>query len=185
LLATSDAAHAQVFDLEEVLDAVLGALAAHAGFLHAAEGRDLGGDDAGVDADDAVFQGLGDAPDAADVAGVEVGGEAEFGVVGHRITSASSSKRKTGRPGRRFPPSATSMSGVTSATRVGSKNVPPRAWRLPPEHACALGDGVGDVLLDLSTAAALISGPCCTPSHAVADLQFAETAFGQRSTKAS
>ncbi len=40
-------------------------------------------DDALVDADDAVFQRLGDAPDAADVAAVEIGGEAEFGVVGH------------------------------------------------------------------------------------------------------
>jgi hypothetical protein len=36
-----------------------------------------------VDADDAVFQRLGDAPDAADVAVVEIGGETEFGVVGH------------------------------------------------------------------------------------------------------
>jgi hypothetical protein len=32
---------------------------------------DLGRDDAFVDADDAVFEGLGDAPDAADVAAVE------------------------------------------------------------------------------------------------------------------
>ena len=38
----------------------------------------------GVDADDAVLQRLGDAPDAADVAAVEVGGEAELGVVGQR-----------------------------------------------------------------------------------------------------
>ena len=41
---------------------------ADAAFLHAAEGRDLGRDDALVDADDAVFEHLGDAPDAADVA---------------------------------------------------------------------------------------------------------------------
>jgi hypothetical protein len=54
--------------VEVVLDAVLRALAADAGFLDAAEGRDFGGDDAGVDADDAVFQRLGHAPDAADVA---------------------------------------------------------------------------------------------------------------------
>src|SRR6266446_6363377 len=44
---------------------------------------DLGRDDALVDADDAVFEGLGDAPDAADVAAVEIGGEAELSVVGH------------------------------------------------------------------------------------------------------
>src|SRR5947209_3790663 len=34
-------------------------------------------------ATDAVFERLGDAPDAADVAAVEIGGETEFGVVGH------------------------------------------------------------------------------------------------------
>jgi hypothetical protein len=51
--------------------------------LHAAEGGDLGRDDAFVDADDAVFERFRDAPDAADVAAVEIGGETEFGVVGH------------------------------------------------------------------------------------------------------
>src|SRR5271157_3474421 len=54
-----------------------------AAFLHAAEGGDLDRDDALVNADDAVFERLGDAPDAADVAAVEIGGEAELGVVGH------------------------------------------------------------------------------------------------------
>ena len=78
----SDPAHAEIFDLEEILDAVVRAFAAEAGLLDAAEGRDLGGDDAVVDADDAVFERLGDAPDAADVAAVEIGGEAELGVVG-------------------------------------------------------------------------------------------------------
>src|SRR5205085_3441970 len=78
-----DAAHAEVFDLEELLDAVFGTLAADTAFLHAAERRDLGRDDALVDSDDAVFESLGDAPDAADVAAVEIGGEAEFGVVRH------------------------------------------------------------------------------------------------------
>ena len=62
-----DAAQAEVFDLEELLDAVFGALAADAAFLHAAEGGDFGRDDALVDADNAVFEGFGDAPDAADV----------------------------------------------------------------------------------------------------------------------
>src|SRR6516162_10368735 len=78
-----DAAHAEVFDFEEFLDAVLRAFAADAAFLHAAEGGDLGRDDAFVDADDAVFERLGDAPDAADVASVEIGSETEFRVVGH------------------------------------------------------------------------------------------------------
>ena len=44
------------------------AFAADAAFLHAAERGDLGRDDAFVDADDVVFECLGNAPDAADVA---------------------------------------------------------------------------------------------------------------------
>jgi hypothetical protein len=66
-----DAAHAEVFDLEEFLDAVFRALAADAAFLHAAEGGDLGRDDALVDADDAVFERLSDPPVATDVSAVE------------------------------------------------------------------------------------------------------------------
>src|SRR6516162_7696470 len=49
-----DAAHAEVFDLEQLLDALFRAFAADAAFLHAAEGRDLGRDDALVDADNVV-----------------------------------------------------------------------------------------------------------------------------------
>ena len=41
-----DAAHAEIFDLEEFLDAVFRAFAADAALLHAAKGRDLGRDDA-------------------------------------------------------------------------------------------------------------------------------------------
>ena len=48
----------------------LPSLAVDAAFLHAAKGRYLGRDDALVDADDAVFERLSDAPDAADVAAV-------------------------------------------------------------------------------------------------------------------
>src|SRR5271154_4358733 len=78
-----DAAKAEILDLEIVLDAVFRALAAEAGFLDAAERRHLGRDDAFVDADDAVFQPLGNPEHAADVARVEIGRQAEFGVVGH------------------------------------------------------------------------------------------------------
>src|SRR5258708_519806 len=77
-----DAAEAEVFDFDEFVDAVFGAFAAEAGFFYAAEGGDFRGDDSGVDADDAVFEGFGDAPDAGDVAAVEIGGQAKFGVVG-------------------------------------------------------------------------------------------------------
>src|SRR6266852_5146477 len=77
-----DAAEAQVFDFDEFVDAVFGAFAAEAGFFYAAERSDFGGDEAAIDADDAVFEGFGDAPDAGDIAAIEIGREAELGVVG-------------------------------------------------------------------------------------------------------
>ena len=77
------AAHAGGIRPGELLDAVFRAFAADPAFLHAAERGDLGRDDALVDADDAVFEPLGDELDAADVTAVEIGGETEFGVVGH------------------------------------------------------------------------------------------------------
>src|SRR5262245_9310878 len=46
-------AHAEILDLQVVLDAVFRAFAADTGFLHAAERRHFGGDDTGVYADDA------------------------------------------------------------------------------------------------------------------------------------
>src|SRR5260370_659642 len=59
-----NAPHAKVLDDEVILDPVLRALAPHARFLHAAKRSDFGGDDSGVDAHDAVFEGLGAAPAA-------------------------------------------------------------------------------------------------------------------------
>src|SRR5206468_9827973 len=61
---SGDPAEAQVLDLEKLLEPVLRSFAPEARFLHAAERRDLGRDDAGVDADDAVLERFGDAPDA-------------------------------------------------------------------------------------------------------------------------
>jgi hypothetical protein len=65
-----DAADAEVFDFEEFLDAVFRApVTRQMGRCAFLEGGDLASgfrrDDALVDADDAVFEGLGDAPDAA------------------------------------------------------------------------------------------------------------------------
>src|SRR5271163_448341 len=77
-----DSTKTEVFDFQIFLDAIFGTFAAQAGLLDAAEGSDFGGDEAGVDADDAVFEGFGDTPDAGDVAAIKISGEAEFGVVG-------------------------------------------------------------------------------------------------------
>ena len=58
--------------------------AAEAGLLEAAEWGDFRGDHTGVYADDAVFKRFGDAPNASDVAAIEIGGEAKLGIVGKR-----------------------------------------------------------------------------------------------------
>src|SRR5574337_1508781 len=56
-----DAPHADVLDLDVLLDPVLRAFASQAGLLHAAERRDLGGDEPGVHAHHPVVERLGDA----------------------------------------------------------------------------------------------------------------------------
>src|SRR5207247_10922354 len=81
ILTFSNSPETQILDLEELVDAVLRSFASDPRFLHAAERRDFGGDDAGIDADDPVFEGFRHAPDAADVTAVEVGRKAEFGIV--------------------------------------------------------------------------------------------------------
>src|SRR5580765_4271266 len=78
-LSRLDAAQAQVFDLDVVVDAVARALAAEPRLLHAAERDFRGRDQAGVDADHAVLERFADAEDAADVAAVEITREAELG----------------------------------------------------------------------------------------------------------
>src|SRR5262245_5949010 len=77
-----DASDEDVFNFQIFLESVLRAFAAEAGLLHAAEGRDLGGDDADVGADDAGLHLFRHAEDAADVAAVEIAGQAELRVVG-------------------------------------------------------------------------------------------------------
>src|SRR5688572_30324922 len=77
-------AEAEVLDLEVLLDAVLGPLAAETALLHAAERRHLGRDEAGVDAHHAALEPLGHAEHARHVAPIEIRGEPELGVVSLR-----------------------------------------------------------------------------------------------------
>ena len=66
------------------------------------------------------------------------------------ITSASSLKRNTGASGPKVSSCATSASGFTFESTVGSKKLPPSAWRLPPVTILAPPfDRVRNVLLDL------------------------------------
>src|SRR5690242_13510246 len=76
-----EAADEDVLHLQVLFEPVLRALAAEARLLDAAEGRDLGRDDADVCTHDAGLDRLRDAEDAPDVAAVEVAAEAELGVV--------------------------------------------------------------------------------------------------------
>src|SRR5919106_6248467 len=71
-----------VLVLQELVDADASAFAAQAGLLDAAEGRGGVGDQSGVEADHAAFEAFGDAQGAVEVLGEQVGGQAEFGVVG-------------------------------------------------------------------------------------------------------
>ena len=77
-------AQAEVFDFQVILDPVLGAFTAQARGLDAAERRHFVGDQPGVDADHAVFQGFGHTEYTAHVLRVEVRRQTELGVVGHR-----------------------------------------------------------------------------------------------------
>src|SRR4051812_27904576 len=76
-----DTAEAHVFHFDELLDAVLGAFTAQARLLHAPERRHLGRDESGVHAHHSVLERFRDAPDAADVAAVEIRRETELGAV--------------------------------------------------------------------------------------------------------
>src|SRR5580658_9516628 len=80
---STHAAHADVLQLGVVENSILRAFAAGSRFLHASEGRDLGGDDAGIQSNDAVLDRLGYPPAAGQIAGVDIGGEPELRVVGH------------------------------------------------------------------------------------------------------
>src|ERR1700760_2263888 len=69
--------HHHVFDLDIFFHAVMRAFAPEAALLDAAERGDFGRDQAGVDADHARLQRLRDAPDAAEIARVEIGRQPE------------------------------------------------------------------------------------------------------------
>ena len=77
----TQSAHVEGLDLEILLDAVFGALAANAGLLHAAERSDLHRHHAGIKANHAEFELLRDAPGATHIARKEIGGKA----IGRRV----------------------------------------------------------------------------------------------------
>mmetsp|Transcript_1496 Transcript_1496/g.4433 ORF Transcript_1496/g.4433 Transcript_1496/m.4433 type:complete len:380 (+) Transcript_1496:668-1807(+) len=82
--ATVANAHADELDLQELADAVLGLLAAKARLFDSAKRGHGVGDEHLVQTHHAVIQRLRHPPRPRQVGGVEVGGEAVLGVVGHR-----------------------------------------------------------------------------------------------------
>src|ERR1700694_1204751 len=78
-----EAAEAEVFHLQEFLDAIMRPLATEPGLFNPAKRSNLVGDKASVNTNHSRFQPFSSSPDATDVATVEVTGETEFGVVGH------------------------------------------------------------------------------------------------------
>src|SRR5690606_38347634 len=82
-MSVVQAAHAEVLDLEVIVEAVFRAFAALAGFLHSAERRHLVRDDAFVDADDAVLEAFCNPPDPSNIPRIEIAGKADWSIVRH------------------------------------------------------------------------------------------------------
>src|ERR1700684_2975743 len=76
-------ADAYVLQFGVVEDPVLRAFAADSRFLHAAERRYFGANDAGVEPNDSIFDGLGHPPTPRQIARIQICRQAEFRVVGH------------------------------------------------------------------------------------------------------
>src|SRR5258708_8894551 len=80
---TLNPSHHHVFDLDIFFHAEMRAFAPQAAFLDAAERRDLGGDQPGVDADHAGLQRFGHPPDPAEIARNEIRGVADRRIAVH------------------------------------------------------------------------------------------------------
>ncbi len=79
--SSTNTSEAEVFHLEIFVDTIFRTFAAKARFLDAAKGCDLGRDEAGVDADDPIFERLRNFPHSSDIAAIEIGSQTELGIV--------------------------------------------------------------------------------------------------------
>src|SRR5690606_4009582 len=92
-----EAAHHEIFDFGELLDAVARALATDARLLDAPKRCLGGGDEPRIDADHAVVERLGHAPHPAEIARIEIGGEPELRRIGeadHLLLVAEAEQRR-------------------------------------------------------------------------------------------
>ncbi len=79
----SDAAEADIFELHVVIHAVFRAFATGARLFDAVKRCDFGGYQPGVDANNAVFKRFRYLEDTREIAGIKIGGQSEYRIVGH------------------------------------------------------------------------------------------------------
>ena len=102
-----------------VLDSMPGALPPKTGLLDTAERNHFVRQNARVDADHPRFDCFGYPEDPADVAGVEIGGKSEFGIVGDGDDFVSDLNRNRGATGPKVSSDAMRIRPVTSVNTVG------------------------------------------------------------------
>src|SRR5690606_5749840 len=149
-LSCLDASQAYIFEFDEVLDAVARTLAAQARRLHATKGSFGRGNEAGIDADHAVFERLGHTPHAREVARIEVRGEAKLGVVGlgYDIGFVGEAEERGDRP-KGF------LAGNGHVRRYArddgglEEGAAQHVALAAGGNGAALGHGIADMLLDL------------------------------------
>src|SRR5271155_4527695 len=83
-VTSTDPTYADILDFCVVQNPVPRAFAAHTRLLDAAEGRHLGGDNAGIEPHDAALNRFRHPPTACQIPRVNVGGQAKFSIVGER-----------------------------------------------------------------------------------------------------
>ena len=126
----------------------------------------LGGDDAVVDSDDAGFQRLGDPEDAADIPAVEIGGEAELGVVGQcdGFFFGLEAEQRRNRTEGLFVARSCFVAARRSGWSARRKCRPARGACRPVSTRAPVPTASAMCSSTLSTASALISGPWVTPA---------------------
>ena len=145
-----ESAKAEVFDFEEVIDAIVRTFASKSRLFDSAERGHFVGDESCVDANHPAFQRLRRPPDAADVTAVKIAGETEFGVVGHgnALLVAFETEERSQWPERLFLRDF--HLGCYIAQDGWLEKCPTKGMPLASEqHMAPLRDGILNVVLNL------------------------------------
>src|SRR4029078_4445976 len=136
--------------LDVLVDSVLRALAAEPRLLDAAERRDLGRDEPGVDADPPVLESFGPAPHASEVARIEVRREPELRGVGEldRLGIGPEADQRRDRPERFLAEDLRLLRDAGQHGRL-EERAAERMALAAREDLRAVRRSVADVVLDL------------------------------------